>query len=194
MSAGDEVETVLRYKYGWCRAAWCVLVRWTCWNIIFLLVCIQGHNVQPFWHEGAHDCPPESCPCMWGTDANLVERCMHCTRRSQTTLAPAAFSQPFRKHRHLFGAADERVSNASAAAPAAKGADAQLAGKSQIWRSTLHAHDSMPHTRNSGPAKLSWLRSMHKGQFSGAVIDAPWSYHAPKLIIWCGAQGPCMRP
>jgi hypothetical protein len=29
------------------------------------------------------------------------------------------------------------------------------------------------------------LPLLRKGHYTGAVIDAPWTYHAPKLILWC---------
>ena len=76
-----------------------------------------------------------------------------------------------------------RVSSAAAEEPGAKGASAQLAGKSQVWRGTLHARPG---------SSTSWPRSLRMGQYSGAVIDAPWSLHAPKLILWCAAQDPML--
>ncbi|BDA51092.1 probable phospholipase A1-Igamma1, chloroplastic at C-terminar half [Coccomyxa sp. Obi] len=29
---------------------YCAIVRWTCWNTIFLITIIQAHNVKPYWH------------------------------------------------------------------------------------------------------------------------------------------------
>lgn len=39
--------------------------------------------------------------------------------------------------------------------------------------------------RQRGPFKESMRRRNEiPGRFEGAVIDAPWTVHAPKLIIW----------
>ena len=56
--------------------------------------------------------------------------------------------------------------------------DAEQHSRSRIWRSAVRMQK-----------RKSRLPSFHKGRYEGAVIDAPWSYHAPKLFIWCGALG-----
>ena len=53
-------------------AAYCALVRWTCWNTIFLIFCIQAHNVRPFWKEGAR----LHAPCLPGCSAP-ASGCIH---------------------------------------------------------------------------------------------------------------------
>ncbi len=40
------------HSFVLCCAAYCALVRWTCWNTIFLITVIQAHNVKPYWHYG----------------------------------------------------------------------------------------------------------------------------------------------
>lgn len=44
--------------------------------------------------------------------------------------------------------------------------------KTRIWRQGIRVHK---HT----------FPPMRKGHYEGAIIDAAWVYHAPKLIIWC---------
>lgn len=35
-------------------AAYCAMVRWTCWNTIFLITVIQAHFTKPYWKGGEH--------------------------------------------------------------------------------------------------------------------------------------------
>ena len=50
--------------------------------------------------------------------------------------------------------------------------DAEQYSRSRIWRSAVRMQKRR-------------LPSLHRGHYEGAVIDAPWTFHAPKLFIWC---------
>jgi hypothetical protein len=49
--------------------------------------------------------------------------------------------------------------------------------RTNIWKRGLLVHK---HT----------IPPLRKGHYVGAVIDAPWTYHAPKLIVWCADSFP----
>ncbi|CAL8466201.1 g5737 [Coccomyxa elongata] len=92
---------------------YCAIIRWSCWNTIFLITVVQAHNVKPYWKCEAQ-----------------------------------GFAEWF----------------------------ASQTGKNGFVRKCLSQR---------GPFKESMRRRNEiPGRFEGAVIDAPWTVHAPKLIIW----------
>lgn len=50
------------------------------------------------------------------------------------------------------------------------------------WRSVLSTNKAIwARGLTQEQVRLKGLRS---GHYEGAVIDAPWIFHAPKLIVW----------
>ncbi|BDA51093.1 hypothetical protein COCOBI_17-3130 [Coccomyxa sp. Obi] len=92
---------------------YCAIVRWTCWNIIFLITVIQAHNMKPYWRGEAK-----------------------------------GFTEWF------------------ASQTSADGFVRKCLGKKGPFKETMGRHDGI------------------LGRFEGSVIDAPWTVHDPKLILW----------
>lgn len=156
------------------HAAYTALVRWTCFNTIFLIFCIQAHNVRPFWREGAR-MQPIACSVRFACHMSACRGALACS-------CADADSQPGPKRSRMLrpgmglgvmgqGKGQEPQ---DAAFGSTDSGSAEQHSRSRIWRSAVRMQK-----------RKSRLPSLHRGHYQGAVIDAPWSYHAPKLLIWC---------
>ena len=163
------------------HAAYCAGVRWTCWNTIFCIFCIQAHNVCPFWKEGAHALPAArsilaslSCRC------NIRAEVAWCCCADADTEPGPVRSRMLRPGLGM---------SATGLGKGGEPQDATTFGSTDAGSPEQHSRSRIWRSAARMQQRRSRLPSLHRGHYEGAVIDAPWSYHAPKLFVWCGAHG-----
>ncbi len=157
---------------------WSAFVSWTCWNTLFLLSVVRigfrcAYVMCECLNVDAHVCALP-VPCLTPSNSTLFLSCVGIlSQDDQFQCLPFAYCKSCCKE---CGWTQGHLPQA----PHLKSPDLKTTDSFCLFCTQVRAHNLN-----------LWLdkEGTPKGERSDAtVVDAPWWVHAPKLILWAGAE------